>query len=76
VTVKSTTLSPQTTVLLGLSLITLMAREILSGTTQGLGSTTLTATYASETWVNGTTNTELATLAEAMEGASSYGDSI
>jgi len=27
-------------------------------------------TYASETWVNGTTNTELATLAEAMEGAS------
>jgi sugar lactone lactonase YvrE len=26
-------------------------------------------TYASETWVNGTTNTELATLAEAMEGA-------
>lgn len=29
------------------------------------------ATYASETWVNGTTNTELATLAEAMEGAES-----
>jgi DNA-binding beta-propeller fold protein YncE len=28
-------------------------------------------TYASETWVNGTTNAELATLAEAMEGASS-----
>jgi sugar lactone lactonase YvrE len=28
-------------------------------------------TYASETWTNGTTNTELATLAEAMEGASS-----
>lgn len=28
------------------------------------------ATYASETWVNGTTNTELATLAESMEGAS------
>ena len=28
-------------------------------------------TYASETWVNGATNTELATLAEAMEGASS-----
>ena len=27
-------------------------------------------TYALETWVNGTTNTELATLAEAMEGAS------
>jgi len=27
------------------------------------------ATYASETWTNGTTNTELATLAEAMEGA-------
>ena len=27
-------------------------------------------TYASETWVNGATNTELATLAEAMEGAS------
>jgi len=27
------------------------------------------STYASETWVNGTTNTELATLAEAMEGA-------
>jgi SpoU rRNA methylase family enzyme len=27
------------------------------------------ATYASETWVNGATNTELATLAEAMEGA-------
>ena len=27
-------------------------------------------TYASETWTNGTTNTELATLAEAMEGAS------
>ena len=26
-------------------------------------------TYASETWTNGTTNTELATLAEAMEGA-------
>jgi hypothetical protein len=26
-------------------------------------------TYASETWVNGATNTELATLAEAMEGA-------
>jgi sugar lactone lactonase YvrE len=26
-------------------------------------------TYASETWANGTTNTELATLAEAMEGA-------
>ena len=26
-------------------------------------------TYALETWVNGTTNTELATLAEAMEGA-------
>jgi hypothetical protein len=24
-------------------------------------------TYASETWVNGATNTELATLAEAME---------
>jgi sugar lactone lactonase YvrE len=31
-------------------------------------------TYASETWVNGATNTELATLAEAMEGASAgYG---
>ncbi|MDB4416863.1 beta-propeller fold lactonase family protein [bacterium] len=29
------------------------------------------ATYASETWVNGATNTELATLAEAMEGAAS-----
>jgi len=28
------------------------------------------STYASETWVNGATNTELATLAEAMEGAS------
>jgi sugar lactone lactonase YvrE len=28
------------------------------------------ATYALETWVNGATNTELATLAEAMEGAS------
>ena len=28
------------------------------------------ATYASETWVDGTTNAELATLAEAMEGAS------
>jgi hypothetical protein len=28
-------------------------------------------TYASETWVNGATNTELATLAEAMEGATS-----
>ena len=28
------------------------------------------STYASETWTNGTTNTELATLAEAMEGAS------
>ena len=28
-------------------------------------------TYASETWVNGATNTELATLAEAMEGAES-----
>jgi sugar lactone lactonase YvrE len=28
-------------------------------------------TYASETWTNGTTNTELATLAEAMEGAAS-----
>jgi sugar lactone lactonase YvrE len=27
-------------------------------------------TYASETWVNGATNTELATIAEAMEGAS------
>ena len=27
------------------------------------------ATYASQTWVNGATNTELATLAEAMEGA-------
>jgi sugar lactone lactonase YvrE len=27
------------------------------------------STYASETWVNGATNTELATLAEAMEGA-------
>jgi hypothetical protein len=27
------------------------------------------STYASETWTNGTTNTELATLAEAMEGA-------
>ena len=27
------------------------------------------ATYALETWVNGATNTELATLAEAMEGA-------
>lgn len=27
-------------------------------------------TYASQTWVNGATNTELATLAEAMEGAS------
>jgi len=26
-------------------------------------------TYASETWVNGATNTELATIAEAMEGA-------
>ena len=26
-------------------------------------------TYASETWTNGTTNTELATLAQAMEGA-------
>jgi len=26
-------------------------------------------TYASETWANGTTNTELATIAEAMEGA-------
>ena len=31
-------------------------------------------TYASQTWVNGTTNTELATLAEAMDGAiSGYG---
>ena len=29
------------------------------------------ATYALETWVNGATNTELATLAEAMTGASS-----
>ena len=29
------------------------------------------ATYASETWTAGATNTELATLAEAMEGASS-----
>ena len=29
------------------------------------------ATYASETWTAGTTNTELATLAQAMEGASS-----
>ena len=28
------------------------------------------STYASETWAAGTTNTELATLAEAMEGAS------
>ena len=28
-----------------------------------------TGTYGSETWTNGTTNTELATLAEAMEGA-------
>jgi sugar lactone lactonase YvrE len=28
------------------------------------------ATYASETWTNATTNTELAALAEAMEGAS------
>tara|TARA_R110002096_G_scaffold50778_2_gene133048 strand:- start:342 stop:1622 length:1281 start_codon:yes stop_codon:yes gene_type:complete len=27
-------------------------------------------TYASETWANGATNTELATLAQAMEGAS------
>jgi len=27
------------------------------------------ATYASETWVNGATNTELATIAESMEGA-------
>ncbi len=27
-------------------------------------------TYASETWVNGATNTELATIAESMEGAS------
>ena len=32
------------------------------------------STYASQTWVNGTTNTELATLAEAMDGAiSGYG---
>ncbi len=31
-------------------------------------------TYALETWVNGTTNTELATLAEAMEGATSIGN--
>ena len=30
-------------------------------------------TYASETWVNGATNTELATLAEAMEGAEGLG---
>lgn len=30
------------------------------------------ATYASETWVNGTTNTELATLAESMTGAASF----
>ena len=31
-------------------------------------------TYASETWVNGATNTELATIAEAMEGAAAgYG---
>jgi len=29
------------------------------------------ATYASETWANGTTNTELATIAQAMTGASS-----
>jgi 6-phosphogluconolactonase (cycloisomerase 2 family) len=29
------------------------------------------STYASETWVAGATNTELATIAEAMEGASS-----
>lgn len=28
------------------------------------------ATYASQTWVNGTTNTELATIAESMESAS------
>ena len=27
------------------------------------------ATYASQTWANGTTNTELATIAQAMEGA-------
>jgi hypothetical protein len=33
-------------------------------------------TYASETWVNGTTNTELATLAEAMEGASSVANTF
>ena len=30
-------------------------------------------TYASETWVNATTNTEVAALREAMEGASSLG---
>jgi hypothetical protein len=33
-------------------------------------------TYASETWTNGTTNTELATLAEAMEGAADVTDAF
>jgi sugar lactone lactonase YvrE len=33
-------------------------------------------TYASETWVNGATNTELATLAEAMEGAESVANAF
>jgi hypothetical protein len=34
------------------------------------------ATYASETWVNGATNTELATLAEAMEGAEGFSNAF
>ena len=51
-----------------------MARETLFVTTQGLGSTTLTAHTLLRLGLTATTNTELATLAEAMEGAAAgYG---
>ena len=48
-----------------------MARETLLGITAGTWQYNSNGTYASETWSAGTTNTELATLAQAMEGASS-----
>jgi len=47
---------------------TLGARDIVRNNA-GTWQYNSNGTYASETWVNGATNTELATLAEAMEGA-------
>jgi hypothetical protein len=54
---------------------TLGARDIVRNNA-GTWQYNSNGTYASETWVNGATNTELATLAEAMEGASSIANTF